>query len=152
MPYITPHFRTEEFTCPCCQRSDMDPTLVQVLELIRAPFGQPMKIIEGGGWRCRRYNVRMRYCEVCRRRFHGLVCPDCRGKGRQRSYLWSRHMMGTEVDIVIPVVDPEVVATLCETDQKISKLVKNIGIYWTYTHIGIGGNSQHRWDARGKGE
>lgn len=75
-----------------------------------------------------------------------MNCPKCSGPGKQRSARWSRHQMGTEADVVVPGVEPEDVARFAE---KINA-VRNIGRYWTFTHVGIGGNSDHRWDERKK--
>lgn len=145
MAYITTHFRTEEFACPCCGKSAIDPNLVkQVLQEIRDRFKRPVIITEGGGYRCRNYNVRIRSCSKCSNNYHGMLCPQCNGPGVQRSAKWSRHMMGTEADIVVPMVEPEAVASFAET----IKIVRNIGRYWNFTHVGIGGNSNHRWDMR----
>lgn len=75
-----------------------------------------------------------------------MDCPSCGGPGEQRSAIWSRHMMGTEADIVIPRVEIDKLADFCETIPQ----VKNIGRYWNFVHVGIGGNSDHRWDMRRK--
>lgn len=143
MPYITPHFRVEEFQCPCCGVADIDPALPQMLEKIRAHFGRPIRVSRGGGYRCPEYNRRIRWCNACGRNFNGLECPQCGDPGMQRSAKKSRHMKGTEADITIVGIDAGRVADFADSID-----VRNVGRYWTFTHVGVGGSRNHRWDMR----
>lgn len=147
-PNLSIHFKIDEFRCPCCGKADMHMILIQSLEILRSNFCSPVIITEGGGYRCSKYNSRIRSCDECKTDYHGVRCPVCNGYGEQRSARWSRHMMGTEADIKVCGVSQDDVALFCENDKTMAKLIKNIGRYNTFTHVGIGGNRAHRWDNR----
>ena len=151
---LSAHFSTFEFACPCCAACDLDPGLVLMLEKIRARLGGAiMHITRGGGYRCAEFNRRIRTCVVKsiaghkHGDFHGLACPICGGAGEQRSARHSRHMMGTEADVVVDGVSPDAVADMAELLG-----VRNVGRYNFFTHLGIGGKpvGLARWDKRTK--
>ncbi len=52
---LTKDFSTWEFACPCCGKSKMNIGTVQRVQRVRDEFGKPISIIEGGGYRCARY-------------------------------------------------------------------------------------------------
>lgn len=53
---LSDHFDSSEFDCHCCGVGGevMDPLLIELLEKVRAHFGQPVAVTSG--FRCRDYN------------------------------------------------------------------------------------------------
>lgn len=83
MTKLSPHFHSHEFTCRCCGELHPDgvPTaLLDVLEDVRAHFGQPVFV--NSGYRCERHNAAV-----------GGV-PN------------SQHLLGTAADIDVKNVAP----------------------------------------------
>lgn len=52
---LSKHFRADEFACPCCGQSKMQPDTIARLERLREAYGQPIRVVEGGGYRCAAY-------------------------------------------------------------------------------------------------
>ena len=54
MQMLTEHFSAAEFLCPCgqCDGGRMSPTFMAKLEKFRQIYGKPVKVVEGGGFRC----------------------------------------------------------------------------------------------------
>lgn len=73
---VSPHFRLLEFQCACCGRVMLVPTLLDLLEAIRAERGSP--VIVTSGYRCAEHNAAV--------------------GGAPRSY----HMIGRAADIAMP--------------------------------------------------
>lgn len=73
------HFQPEEFACPCCGLANIDPALLERLEVLRADYGQP--IIVTSGFRCKSHNAKV--------------------GGRSNS----QHLLGKAADITGPDVD-----------------------------------------------
>ena len=56
---ITEHFSKKEFSCPCgCGFNDVNPILVERLEMIRNALREPIRIMSG--CRCQKHNERVR--------------------------------------------------------------------------------------------
>ena len=56
------YFTTEEFACPCMcgfgsEEKDIDPDLIQTLNMVRTLYGKPMVVTSGA--RCKAYNARV---------------------------------------------------------------------------------------------
>lgn len=150
---LSDHFDCSEFASPDTGECRMDPQFIADLERFRTFCGgHAIHISRGGGFRTPTYNSEIRRCEyieVCADRphgnFHGRFCPKCGDPGVQRSAIRSRHMEGTEADIVIDGLTPDEVADLAEEFG-----FRNIGRYNTFTHVGRGGapGRTARWDNR----
>lgn len=55
---ISKHFRRSEFACQCgCGSNTVDVELIEMLELVRAHFGKPIKITSGN--RCVEHNKKI---------------------------------------------------------------------------------------------
>lgn len=52
---LTADFSAHEFACPCCGRTDMNRRTVGRLQRVRSRYGRRMDIVEGGGFRCEKY-------------------------------------------------------------------------------------------------
>ena len=50
------HFEPEEFHCPCCGKEEMQHSTMSLAEEVRHRYGKPLRIPEGGGWRCDDYD------------------------------------------------------------------------------------------------
>lgn len=50
------HFKPDEFACPCCGHEKMHKDTLSKIEGLRVRYGKPIKIIEGGGYRCAAYS------------------------------------------------------------------------------------------------
>jgi uncharacterized protein YcbK (DUF882 family) len=57
MTYLTTHFTTEEFKCPCCGIIGVDQAFVELLEKLRVSCGFPFKITSG--YRCDVHNQKV---------------------------------------------------------------------------------------------
>ena len=55
--YITKNFKTDEFSCPCCNANKMDVDFVKTLQLLRDEYGSPMRI--NSGFRCEKHNKKV---------------------------------------------------------------------------------------------
>lgn len=53
---LTEHFDSSEFACPCCGQSKMQDHTMRRLEILRQLYGKPMRIVEGGGYRCSNFD------------------------------------------------------------------------------------------------
>lgn len=53
---LTNNFSAYEFACPCCGQSRMDLNTVDRLQALRDAYGERLDIIEGGGYRCSKYD------------------------------------------------------------------------------------------------
>ena len=53
---LTKNFSSKEFACPCCGESKMNKAFMEKLQLFREVMDVPMKIAEGGGYRCKEYS------------------------------------------------------------------------------------------------
>jgi hypothetical protein len=49
-------FSRDEFACPCCGESKMDPEFVDRLQSLRDKYGKPFSPVKGGGYRCEEYD------------------------------------------------------------------------------------------------
>ena len=52
--YITKNFKTDEFACECCGKSEMDIDFVKTLQNLREEYGVPMRV--NSGFRCKKHN------------------------------------------------------------------------------------------------
>lgn len=52
MGKLTEHFTEAEFACPCCGQVKMNSEFMERLEGLRRDWGHPIRIVEGGGYRC----------------------------------------------------------------------------------------------------
>jgi len=86
---ISPHFYSGEFMCPCCKVAIVDLDLVARLEELRQRVGEPIRITSG--YRCPKHNAEVGGSPV------------------------SLHMVGAAADIVVPGMDPIVVANYAST-------------------------------------
>lgn len=50
------NFSRSEFACPCCGESKMNPEFMNRLQALRSEFGRRFRPVEGGGYRCAKYN------------------------------------------------------------------------------------------------
>lgn len=53
---LTKDFSVYEFKCPCCGESRMDLDTVKRLQTLRDLYGKRIDIVEGGGYRCAKYD------------------------------------------------------------------------------------------------
>lgn len=53
---LSENFSSQEFGCPCCGRSDMDPGFIARLQALRTEYGKPIRPVFGGGFRCTVYD------------------------------------------------------------------------------------------------
>jgi len=53
---LTTNFSANEFACPCCGESKMNPDFMQRLQALRNAYGKPFGPVVGGGYRCVEYN------------------------------------------------------------------------------------------------
>ena len=100
-------FERTEFSCPCCNRTDISEELVDRLDYCREIAGVPFRITSG--FRCQQHN----------RRIHG--------KPR------SSHLNGSGADISAPsgALKSTIVASLFAGG------IKRVGIYKTFIHCDI---------------
>ena len=81
---LSKNFSSEEYECPHCHQSPMDPLLISVLQIIRDHVKLP--IVVNSGYRCPEHNKRV----------GGVVeRPDKPGSG-------SQHLYGRAADIYVP--------------------------------------------------
>lgn len=52
---LTENFDSEEFACPCCGKSEMEPDFMIKLQALRDMYLKPIKVVKGGGYRCKDY-------------------------------------------------------------------------------------------------
>lgn len=57
MSKISAHFTSEEFACPHCNRSFVDPKLLEGLEKLRTKAGHPVHVLSG--YRCALHNKKV---------------------------------------------------------------------------------------------
>jgi hypothetical protein len=50
-------FMPNEFVCPCCGEERMQKETLQKLQRLRNWLSKPMRIVEGGGYRCPQYET-----------------------------------------------------------------------------------------------
>lgn len=109
MDKLSENFRRSEFACKCgCGFSTADKELVEVLEVVRKRFNNPIKI--NSACRCSAYNE--------------LIGG---------SY-GSKHKQGIAADIVVKGVKPEEVYSFLDLYQP-NKY--GVGKYLTFTHIDV---------------
>lgn len=76
----TPHFRLNEFFCPCgiCQNQIIDPALLEKLEELRGRIGFPLSVTSG--FRCKRHNDSLPGAKPNSRHLYGqaadVLCLD----------------------------------------------------------------------------
>lgn len=88
---LSEHFNSSEFDCKgkgCCDSTQVDPALLELLEKIRGHFGCPVRI--NSGYRCKAHNTKI--------------------GGSKTSY----HMRGMAADIRVPGLAPREVAAYAE--------------------------------------
>ena len=56
---LSKDFASKEFTCPCCKKNSVSPTLITLLQKLRDWVGEPIYISKGGGVRCEAYNKKI---------------------------------------------------------------------------------------------
>lgn len=113
---LSPHFRADEFACPCCGQVEVHPELLGLLEEIREAFGdRPITISEGSGFRCEAYN------------------ESLRPKSGKNSY----HKRGMAADFNVQGVSPELVQWYLVVHDG------GLGAYSSFTHVDIG--PRRRW-------
>ncbi|MDF7670246.1 D-Ala-D-Ala carboxypeptidase family metallohydrolase [Orbaceae bacterium ESL0721] len=106
---LSPHFKSSEFACRCgCGFDTVNPTLITVLEALRAYFGVP--IIINSGCRCQTHN-----------RAVGGVAN-------------SQHLLGNAADVVVKNIAPKLVADYLESCYP---TCYGIGRYPNFTHIDV---------------
>jgi hypothetical protein len=49
------NFKPHEFFCPCCGREEMNKQTLLRIQRLRSDYGEPLKVVKGGGWRCKDY-------------------------------------------------------------------------------------------------
>ncbi len=109
MDNISQHFSRSEFACRCgCGFATADIELVQVLENIRAHFGEP--VIINSGCRCEQHN------------------RDVGGRPG------SKHLQGIAADIVVRGIVPGLVVKYLNNKYPDKY---GIGEYRSFTHIDI---------------
>lgn len=118
--YLSPHFRKTEFACHHCGRlhpsEGMPPAaLLNILEAIRAHFGQPVTV--HSGYRCEEHNRNV--------------------GGAERS----RHVAGDAADIKVRDVPASAVFALAD---RLVGDTGGVGRYPTFTHIDVRGY-RARW-------
>jgi uncharacterized protein YcbK (DUF882 family) len=86
---VSAHFTRAEFACPHCGESFVRPSLVALLERIRAHYNRPLRIVSG--YRCPVHN-------------HAVGgAPD------------SQHVYGAAADLPLGIVEPGVALSLGAT-------------------------------------
>jgi uncharacterized protein YcbK (DUF882 family) len=115
---ISKNFSRSEMDCPCdCGFSTADVELIEVLEGVRARFGDRSVTISSG-CRCDQYNKRI-------------------GGAKH-----SKHKLGIAADIVIHGVDPK---DVYESLDKHNPNRFGLGNYDTFTHVDVRPN-RARWN------
>lgn len=118
--YLSPHFRSAEFACNHCGKLHPSGTqppreLLDVLEAIRAHFGQPVVVYSG--YRCPTHN----------RNVGGAT--------------HSRHMAGDAADIHVSGVSPALVYAFADS---LIGARGGVGHYRNFTHVDVRGY-RARW-------
>jgi len=54
---LSKNFFDDEFLCPCCDDQIMAPKFINKLQKLRNAYGSPIRISNGGGYRCEKYNT-----------------------------------------------------------------------------------------------
>lgn len=140
MGNISSHFSLSEFGLPAakaarhgCAGAEYPPEwvearlapLVRALEVIRAEFGKPIRIISA--YRPLPYN---------------------RALGSEDT---SQHVQGRAADFQIDGVDPGVIWDRMLALRHVGRLdIGGAGVYDTFNHIDVRGGSLHTWDERSK--
>ncbi|GAB6139911.1 hypothetical protein JCM14076_06400 [Methylosoma difficile] len=111
MTKLSEHFDSKEFACRCgCGESDVNPTLIKTLELIRESIDLPIKVISGR--RCAKHN---------------------RAVGGAKN---SQHKLGNAADIQVAGLSPKEVHAIIEQIHKEKKAhIGGLGLYRTFVHI-----------------
>ena len=85
---LSKNFRSEEFECKCCGKCDIDPKLIEMLQLVRDIVGVPIYI--NSGYRCEDHN------------------KEVGGSSR------SQHLLGKAADIRIKNMSVEQMYNICK--------------------------------------
>lgn len=56
---LSKNFKSEEFACPCCEKDDISPYVVFLLQHLRDILQSPIIITKAGGFRCGPYNQKI---------------------------------------------------------------------------------------------
>ena len=137
---LSPHFSLSEFGLPeakaarrGCEPAEYPPEwvearlapLVRALEVIRAEYGKPIRIISA--YRPLPYN---------------------RALGSKDD---SQHVQGRAADFQIPGVAPSVIYRRVLELHQLGRIeIGGIGVYDEFNHIDVRGGSLHTWDERTK--
>jgi len=113
---ISPHFKRAEFACQCgCGFDTVDHQTLEILEAVRAHFGQPVRVTSG--CRCPEHNMAV-----------GGVTH-------------SQHVLGRAADIQVYDVEPaEVQAFIVEAFPEAS-----VGHYASFTHVDTRSSGPASW-------
>jgi hypothetical protein len=102
---LSPHFSSSEFACHDGVQHEIDPRLIEMLEIVRNRFKQPIAIVSG--YRSPSWNKKV--------------------GGASGSF----HVKGMAADIKIPGVSPTDIYRFCETRFPICGL----GLYRSWVHL-----------------
>ena len=115
---ISPNFDRLEFKCPCCDFQTVDIELIELLEVIRGRYNEPITITSG--CRCPQHNEAI--------------------GGSMNSW----HMTGRAADFKVHNVEPERVASFI---RRHSPDRYGVGIYDTWVHLDSR-DTKADWDFR----
>ena len=105
---LSQHFDSEEFACHCgCGAKTVNPTLIYLLEEIRARIGKPIHILSGV--RCKKHNA------------------DVGGAP------YSQHLLGNAADIQVKGLSSGQLHDIIENHF----IVGGMGLYNTFVHIDV---------------
>lgn len=114
------NFTRDEFACKCgCGYNTIDYELLEVLEDVRAYFGNPVYINSG-----------------CRCISHNHIVGGS---------THSQHLYGRAVDFVVRDIDADIVADYLESKYQ---SIYGIGRYNGRTHVDTRSGNKARWDKR----
>lgn len=103
------NFKLEEFVCPCCKANEMNPDVINRLQIIRDEIQKP--IIINSGFRCQKHN------------------KEVGGKER------SQHLIGNAVDIKFDCYTEKEQHLILQMSLS---LFRGIGIHSDYLHLDLG--------------
>lgn len=119
---ISAHFTSTEFTCQCgnCVVQQVDPELIQKLELLRAAFPDGIQI--NSGYRCPRHQAELLH------------------SGQYETVKNSQHCLGRAADI-----RPIKLGVMHLFEAEAAKHFQAIGIAATWLHCDLRADKVRRW-------
>jgi uncharacterized protein YcbK (DUF882 family) len=105
---ISRNFSRHEFKCSCCDFATVDVKLIELLEVVRNHFNQPVKITSG--CRCVKHNKSVGGAEK------------------------SKHLYGIAADIKVKDTDPEKVYDFIDAYEP-ERL--GVGLYKSWVHVDV---------------